>query len=253
MKERRNWREKPRPPAQLDTRRPQPGKSRHKPPAPRAAIDLELLAAIRAWAGASRGESATDEALSTAERPGRFRLKGALDRFFRHYARLNWMLARAGAPQTSEMLWAASSVVLDGLDPAVVAKAVAVTTSDIRALAGTLGRLRADDLQSPEMPEAVRLECPDDLFAAFEGAFGPRLKQELTALNLTAAPDIRVNTLRTTSEGLQAILGTSDIGVRPVPYSPVGLRARGRPDLAATDAFQSGLFEFRMKDRSWSL
>lgn len=245
MKESRNWRGKPRPPAQLETRRPRPGKPARKAPAPRAQVDLELLTAIRAWAGSARGETATDDALGAAERPGRFRLRGALDRFFRHYARLNWLLARQSVPSTPDMLWAASAIVLDGLDPEAVAKTLAVTTADIRGLARTLGRLKPDDLQTGAFPEAVTLECPDDLFGLLQATFVARLRQELTALNLPAPLDVRVNTLKGGRDALAATLGAKDIELRPMPYAPHGLRARGRPDLAATEAFQSGLFEIQ--------
>ncbi len=243
MKESRNWRAKTRPPVQLETRRPRTEKPARRAPAPRAAIDQELLAAIRAWSGAARGESAADEALGAAERSGRFRLRGALDQFFRHYARLNWLLDRVGAPRTPEMMWAAASAVLDGLDPEAIAKAIAVTTADIRTLARSIGRLRPDDLQAPDMPEHVRLECPDDLFPLLRAAFGPRLKQELTALNLSAPVDIRVNTLKTGRDRLMTKLGEAGVEARPMPYSPLGLRIKGRPDLATSDAFLAGHFE----------
>ncbi|MCC6921046.1 MAG: RsmB/NOP family class I SAM-dependent RNA methyltransferase [Alphaproteobacteria bacterium] len=242
MKESRKWRGKRPEPAVLETRRPQKSAAK-KPPARRAAVDLELLAAIKAWAGARRGESASGEALDVAEQTGRFRLRGALDKFFRHYARLNWILGTAGLPQTPDMLWGAHSVLLEGLDPDAVARPIAVTTADIRGLARGLGRLSAASLTAPDMPEAVALECPDDLFPALRAAFGPRLRQELTALNLPAPQDIRVNILRSDRETLTAALAAREIELRPTPYAPHALRTRGRPDLAATEEFQSGRFE----------
>lgn len=242
MKESRKWRGKHGQPAVLETRRPQKSAPTNPPPR-RAAVDLELLAAIKAWAGGRSGESAAGEALDVAEQAGRFRLKGALDRFFRHYGRLSWVLRKADLPQTPDMFWGAYSVLLEGLDPDAVARPIAVTTTDIRSLARSLGRLSAASLAAPDMPEAAAHECPDDLFPAFQTTFGPRLRQELTALNLPAAQDIRVNTLRSDREALTKALAAKEIELRPTPYAPHALRARGRPDLAATQEFQSGRFE----------
>jgi 16S rRNA (cytosine967-C5)-methyltransferase len=246
MKESRNRRTGPKRAPALETKRPLSQKALHPEPKrldPQP--DLELLAAIKAWAGAQAGESATDEALSSAERPGRFRLKGALDRFFRHYARLSWLIQRQKLPVTPEWLWGAAAVILDRIEPEPAAKAIAVTTADIRVLSPSLARIRADGLDHPDMPPEVALECPPALFPILSASFGPRLKQELTALNMSAPLDIRANTLKINQDALLRQLATAGVETRPVPYAQHGLRAKGRPDLAKTEAFLAGLFDMQ--------
>ncbi len=248
MKERRNRRGKSAPVhARLETRKANLAKSQHEPPkkAGRKAPDLELLQALRAWSTARKGETAADEALSVAGRTGRFRLKGALDRIFRHYARLSWLIERQGLKPSPDMLWAAAAALLDGSDPAEISKAVAITSKDIRPLAGALGRMSGEGLTHPDMPAAVQLECPDQYFSILSDVFGQTLTQQLNALNLPANLDIRVNTLRVTAEALQDELQKADIAVKPASYAPLALQARGRPDLASTEAFAAGRFEIQ--------
>ena len=252
MKERRNRRKAPPVHAKLETRRAelkQPGRPAKpakagKGPA-RRPPDLELLQAIRAWAGGRGGEVAADEALSAADRTGRFRLKGALDRFFRHYARLTWLTQRQNLPASPEMLWGAAAVLLEDCDPDAVARAVAVTTADIRALASAFGRMTGEGLEHASMPDWVRLECPEDYYSILAKTFGANLKQELSALGLPAPLDIRVNTLKATPESLTQTLAAREIEMRPGVYAPLALHAKGRPDLAATEAFAAGLFDMQ--------
>ncbi|BCW89592.1 Ribosomal RNA small subunit methyltransferase B [Alphaproteobacteria bacterium SO-S41] len=217
---------------------------RVKKPSDRPA-DMELLLAIRAWVSGRGGEMGLDDALSTAERPGRFRLKGALDKFFRHYARLTWLVEKQGLTPTPERLWGAAAVILDNADPREVAKSVAVTTADLQTIASLFGRISGDGLAHEAMPEAVRLECPPQLYPIFSDAFGPRLKQELTALTLPAPLDIRVNSLKSTPEALVEDLSKAGIELKPGVFAPLTLRVKGRPDLAGMKAFANGLFDMQ--------
>lgn len=246
MKERRNRHGKPAKAVVLDTKRPRAAKEAPKKAKPRAeGPDLELLSAVRNWQSARPGESATDEALSASERPGRFRLKGSLDRFFRHYARLRWLIERQDMAVTAELLWGLAVVMLDKVDPGVAAKAVAVTTQDVRTLASAFGRMSGEGFQHPDMPEDVRLECPPDLAPVLRQAFGDRFATEMAALGMNAPLDIRANALKTDRDALAATLGETQVEMRPMPYAPLGLRARGRPDLAGTPAFEAGLFDMQ--------
>ena len=246
MKESRNKRGGRKAAPVLETRRPRHPKEARKS-APRKApdADVELLAALQAWARSRAGETASDDALSVSERPGRFRLKGALDRVFRHYARLSWLAERQGLQPTPDWLWGASEVVLGKIEPEAAAKYIAVTTADIPPTARLLARMRADTLTHPEMPESVALECPKEFYDYFSKTFGDQLKSELIALNLPAPLDLRVNALKATREALAENLASADIQSSPTPYAPLGLRARGRPDLAALNAFADGLFDMQ--------
>ena len=69
---------------------------------------------------AGGGEVAADEALSAADRTGR--LAGALDRFFRHYARLTRLTQRQNPPASPEMPWARPVLLLTIARPDAVAR-----------------------------------------------------------------------------------------------------------------------------------
>lgn len=247
MKERRKKGGRPPAHSELTTRRP---RERVQPvpqarPA-RAAPDEELLRALRAWAaGKTSGERSADDALSTASKDGRWRLKGALDRVFRHYARLSWLIERQGAAPTPDLVWGAASAILDGAPLEDVARRIAVTSTDISRLAGLLGRAGKNGIDDPAMPNPVRAECPDEFYQLLSDSFGSSFTSEVSALNQPAPLDVRVNTLKSDTAALTAALSASGAELRPVPLAPHGLRARGRPDLAATAAFTAGQFDMQ--------
>jgi 16S rRNA (cytosine967-C5)-methyltransferase len=57
--------------------------------------------------------------------------------------------------------------------------------------------------------------------------------------------DLRVNPVKTGREEAIKILAGEGIEAEPTPLSPLGLRVKGRPALASTKAFQSGLVEIQ--------
>jgi len=94
------------------------------------------------------------------------------------------------------------------------------------------------------MPLAVRAELPDwvadrlarvlpeaDLLAAARG------------LNQPAPLDLRVNTLRASREDALRELAAAGFEAAPTPYSPVGIRVKGRPAVNRHPLFASGAIE----------
>jgi 16S rRNA (cytosine967-C5)-methyltransferase len=230
--------------AELVTRKPRTDVPKAK--VERGAVNDDLLRALKAWAsGKQGGEQSADDMLSAAGKAGRWELKGTLDRVFRNYARLSWLIRRQNAEPTPEWIWAAASVVLDRAPLEEVAKRIIVTTADLSPYAGKLGRMSAEGIAHEAMPNPVRLECPDGLYDAFSKGYGPELESELKALNHGGPLDIRVNTLKGDAAGLLEMLNTGDVEVTPTPYAPQGLRAKGKPDLAATEAFTAGRFDMQ--------
>jgi 16S rRNA (cytosine967-C5)-methyltransferase len=67
--------------------------------------------------------------------------------------------------------------------------------------------------------------------------------KEINALNKQADVILRVNTLRTTKEKLQALLATYENETEVVKGHPVALRLKERANIFRNDAFQNGLFE----------
>lgn len=239
MKERRNRPGRNSGPARLETRKPRPQKRPQPAPRPKApAVDLDMLVGLRRW-WKGRGETATDDALSAADRSRRHELRLAFDRLFRHFARLTWLIRRQNAEVTPDLVWGAAAATLDRAPLEDIAKAIATRTVDIQPLAALLGRISNAALDDPEMPPDVRLECPPELYPMISAAYGPRAAAELAALNMPAPVDLRVNTLKA------AELDLPDILLQPTPYARTARRAKGRPDLAATEAFTAGQFELQ--------
>lgn len=230
--------------AELSTRNPR--EAAPKPKVERGPVNDDLLRALRAWGSARQGgEQSADDALSTTGKAGRWELKGALDRVFRHYARLAWLIRRQGVEPTPDWIWAAASVVLDGAPLEEVARRLAVTAADISPFAGRLGRMGKEGIASAAMPNPVRAECPDDIYEYLSVAYGAELTPELKALNHSPPLDIRVNTLKGSVDELLTLLNVGDTELRRTPYAPLGLRARGKPDLAVTEAFTAGRFDMQ--------
>ncbi|MFT3808937.1 MAG: RsmB/NOP family class I SAM-dependent RNA methyltransferase [Micropepsaceae bacterium] len=230
--------------AELSTRKPR--EAAVKPKVERGAVNDELLRALKAWfAGRHGGEQSADDALSAAAKAGRWELKGQLDRVFRHYARLAWLIRRQDVEPNGEWLWAAASVVLDRAPLEEVARRIAVTAADISKFAGKLGRMGNEGITHEAMPNPVRAEVPEKIHGILSEAYGAELTAELKALNHSAPLDIRVNTLKGDVAGLMAALNTGDTEVAPTPYAPLGLRAKGKPDLAVTEVFTAGRFDMQ--------
>ncbi len=105
-------------------------------------------------------------------------------------------------------------------------------------------RIRARDLF--EFPLAVRANLPDWLAESLVRQFGEEETLKLAeALNQPAPVDIRVNSLKTNREILQAQLKEEGYELAPTPYSPYGLRRDQRGPLFTSHAFRSGLFELQ--------
>ncbi len=97
----------------------------------------------------------------------------------------------------------------------------------------------------PDMPEAVRAECPPLYEQSLRGYFGADFAAEMAALIAPAPLDLRVNTWRANLEKVQNYLEAAGVATDPTPYSPAGLRARGKAYLAKTKAFAKGWVEIQ--------
>jgi len=98
-------------------------------------------------------------------------------------------------------------------------------------------------MSSPLDP-AVAGDLPDWLWDRLGAAYGDAARESLARAWLAAAPlDLRVNPLKTTREDAQRALEASGIAAAPTPYSPLGLRVRGRPALGTHPLFMGGAIE----------
>ena len=98
-------------------------------------------------------------------------------------------------------------------------------------------------LATPLSP-AVAADLPDWLWDRLGAAYGDTDRQALARSWLAAAPlDLRVNPLKARRDAVQAALAESGIATVPTPFSPLGLRATGRPVLARHPSFIEGHVE----------
>lgn len=105
-----------------------------------------------------------------------------------------------------------------------------------------LAQIRAESVDG--LPLAVRLELPDWLA---ERLGRTRTEAELLALarglNEPAPLDLRVNTLVCERDEARLRLAADGFEAQPMPYSPVGLRLRGRPSIQHHPLFLEGAIE----------
>ena len=219
-------------------------------PAARLAAAIELLAAVE-----SAPRKPADAVANDFFRNRRF--IGGGDRrsiserawgVLRARRRLDWWLARAGAPTNPRLLVAASLLTegwtLDGVRQSFSGGQFGPTALNAAEQAA-LRPLEGHTLDHPDMPDAVRLEMPDWLLPHLQARFGAELPAEMAAMGTPAALDLRVNLLKTTREAAQAALAAEGIESTPTPLSPWGLRVVGRRPVTSGKAFQTGLVEIQ--------
>ncbi|TDT93636.1 16S rRNA (cytosine967-C5)-methyltransferase [Azorhizobium sp. AG788] len=167
----------------------------------------------------------------------------------RAHARLGWWLARHGREDTPRNRLLAF-LVLDGKKTRdEVARlfsggmsAPAPLTDNERAL---LVKLQGGRMDSPSMPEEVRLECPAWALEPFRNRFGAEFEREMAAL-LTPAPlDLRVNPIKAKREDMVQALRELGLPAEPSVSAPFGIRVRERPSLSRLTMLKSGEVEIQ--------
>ena len=214
-----------------------------------------IQATIEAVANIFRRPKPADSVLSAFFRSRRY--IGSKDRsaiaeqvyaVLRCHARLGWWTERAGLPhdpRTQVLIW----LMLTGTPREAVEALCSggqyappeLSPEEFKAL----GQLAGRTLNHPDMPEAVRLECPEWAEAKLRERLGTHFSREMEALLESAPLDLRVNPVKTGRDEAIKILAGEGIEAEPTPLSPLGLRVKGRPALASTKAFQSGLVEIQ--------
>ncbi|MSP51933.1 MAG: RsmB/NOP family class I SAM-dependent RNA methyltransferase [Alphaproteobacteria bacterium] len=98
-------------------------------------------------------------------------------------------------------------------------------------------------IDDAEQSESVRFNCPDWLLPSLRARFGATFEVEMAALEKAAPLDLRVNLIKGERDAASLILAAAEVKTEPTPFSPTGLRAKGRPNLNVLEAFRSGLVE----------
>jgi len=106
-------------------------------------------------------------------------------------------------------------------------------------LADLKGRAEDDTL-------AVRCDLPDWLLARLQRQYGEaELLALAQALQSSAPLDLRVNLIKAEREAVLARLAADGIAARATPYSPLGVRLEGKPQINRHPLFLEGAIEIQ--------
>lgn len=211
-------------------------------PADRLQAALELIAEVE------RNPRPADAVVSAWFR-GRRDLRDAdrgeisalLHAVLRAHARLGWWLAKYDRPATPRnrlLAWLALGRVrtreqIQGL--------FALTEAERRLL----GSLQGGSIDHPDMPEAVRAECPEWALEPLRRRFGEAFAGEMAAMLAPAPLDLRVNPLRATREAVLAELRRRGLAAEACRMAPWGVRVAERPSLARVPMLKTGEAEIQ--------
>lgn len=209
---------------------------------------LELLGEIE------RGAAPADVAFADFHRRARRLAAGErhavqqrVRTWLRRRATLDWWIARAGAKPAPRTRALAALCLLERWTPERIARACGGAPGHPQRLRAPeralVAALAGRELAHAEQPRDVRLECPEWLLAELEPVFGAALERELAALCEPPPLDLRVNTLAATPAQALRALRDAGLEVEPTAFSPLGLRVRGEPEIAALDVFRRGWIE----------
>lgn len=170
-------------------------------------------------------------------------------RIIRSKARLGWWLEQAAAEDISRTRVIADLVLNEGTSAEDM---VALFDGDRHApepLESSeeklIAFLRGKTIDDEAMPEAVRCECPDWAAEKLRPLFGDGFEAHMRSMIDPAPLDLRVNTVKGTVEEAVASLGKDGVRTEKTKFSPVGLRALGKPYMGESKAFRSGLVEIQ--------
>ncbi|HEV8690013.1 MAG TPA: RsmB/NOP family class I SAM-dependent RNA methyltransferase, partial [Ideonella sp.] len=101
-----------------------------------------------------------------------------------------------------------------------------------------LAEVKAVDVAG--LPEKLRHNLPDWLAGMLKSELGEEFWPLAEALDRPAPLDLRVNALRAKREDVRAALAAEGIEAELTPFSPWGLRVRGKPALQKLELFTKG-------------
>ena len=167
----------------------------------------------------------------------------------RCHARMTWWLDKIGTedtPRNRMLVWLAlgegadKKRIKDLFDDSKYAPEP-LDEKELKRFEHLAGR----DFDHPDMPVAVKVECPPLYEEKFRAYFGDDFETEMEAMIEPATLDLRVNTFLSSIEKTQEYLKADGVETIATPYSPVGLRCVQKSYLARTKAFNKGWVEIQ--------
>ncbi len=168
----------------------------------------------------------------------------------RHHARIGWWLERRDLENTSRarvLCWltlgeqANAKRVSDLFDGSQYApeKLSDAENTFVQSIA-------EKNINHPDMPQSVHVECPPEHEEALRGYFGDDVfEAEMRAMLESATLDIRANLFIMERENVQNSLAKDGVETIPTPYSPWGLRCTEKAYLSKTKAMNKGWLEIQ--------
>lgn len=167
----------------------------------------------------------------------------------RHYARIYWWLERTQTADSPRHFVLAYLVLGRGLSESRLKElfdgdkfAPPELTEQEWAF---FEKIKGQMIEHPDIPEAVRVECPPVYEQSLREYFGADFATELRAMIPPAALDVRVNTFLAPRDKVRESLHEDRVEMSDTPYSPWGLRAKGKAFLSKTKAFHKGWIDIQ--------
>ncbi len=167
----------------------------------------------------------------------------------RHRARLGWWLNRQGAGDTPRNRLLAWLVLAEGQTPDQIKRlcdgakfAPAALTAPEQAL---VVALRGGAMEHPDMPDAVRLECPSWAVGPLRQRFGADFVTEMAATLIPPPLDLRVNPIKATRAAVLRGLKTMGLAAEATTLAPHGIRVIERLSLARLPGLKTGEIEIQ--------
>lgn len=179
--------------------------------------------------------------------------RGAINlRFFRvmrEYHRLSWWIKKSGGQVDARTLTIADLILGHELDARAANEmfsggqyAPLEMTKPERDL---VRELMGKSLETADMPERERLECPEWAYPLLQASLGNRLEAELKAMMTPAPLDLRVNAIKASRDEILAELKRDGLDAHAGKISPLAIRVLNRPPIAQHELYKNGLIEIQ--------
>ncbi len=211
---------------------------------------LDLLCEVEA---AARPADAVTSAFFRARSHLEDRDRGAvleqLYALLRHRARLGWWLARQNCVDTPRNRLLAWLILGEGKTPDQIKRLFEGSKFTPAALTDPenelLVKLRDGTIAHPDMPEAVRLECPPWAVAPLKRRFGEVFGAEMAATLAPPPLDLRVNPIKATRDATLRSLQGMGLRAESMRLSPHGIRLQEHLSLARLPGLKTGDLEIQ--------